>query len=42
MVLWGKDLPVDEIAVHAGTNSYELYCRVAKRIPRVDASGALT
>ena len=42
VVLWGKDLPVDEIAVHAGTNSYELYCHVAKRIPRVDASGAPT
>jgi alanine racemase len=40
VVLWGEGLPVDEIAAHAGTNSYELFCHVAKRIPRVDPSGA--
>ena len=42
VVLWGEDLPVDEIAAHAGTNSYELYCHVAKRIPRVDTTGEPT
>lgn len=35
VVLWGDGLPVDEIAARAGTISYELYCHVAKRIPRV-------
>jgi alanine racemase len=42
VVLWGHDLPIDEIAAHAGTNSYELYCHVAKRIPRVDVRGMPT
>ncbi|MFL6621198.1 MAG: alanine racemase [Sulfurifustis sp.] len=37
VVLWGEGLPVDEIAARAGTISYELYCHVAKRIPRVPA-----
>ena len=40
VVLWGEGLPVDEIAARAGTNSYELYCHVAKRIPRVNVNGA--
>jgi alanine racemase len=35
VVLWGAGLPVDEIATHAGTISYELLCHVAERIPRV-------
>ena len=40
VVLWGPDLPADEIAARAGTISYELFCHVAKRIPRVEAGGA--
>lgn len=35
VVLWGRGLPVDEIAACAGTISYELLCRVTERIPRV-------
>lgn len=31
--LWGKSLPVDEVAGHAGTISYELLCAVAPRVP---------
>jgi alanine racemase len=36
VVLWGEGLPVDEIAMHAGTISYELLCLVTERIPRVE------
>lgn len=36
VVLWGRGLPVDEIAAGAGTISYELMCHVAERIPRVE------
>ncbi len=35
VVLWGEGLPVDEVAAHAGTISYELLCQVTERIPRV-------
>lgn len=35
VVLWGKDLPADEVATHAGTISYELFCQVTARVPRV-------
>ncbi|MEK6770259.1 MAG: alanine racemase C-terminal domain-containing protein, partial [Pseudomonadota bacterium] len=37
VVLWGRGLPVDEIAAGAGTISYELMCQVAERIPRVES-----
>jgi alanine racemase len=40
VVLWGEGLPVDQIAARAGTISYELFCHVAKRIPRVEVNGA--
>lgn len=33
-VLWGADLPVEEMARHAGTIAYELLCRVSQRVPR--------
>ena len=33
-VLWGTDLPVEEVAGHAGTIAYELLCRVSQRVPR--------
>ncbi len=32
-VLWGPELPVEEIAAHAGTISYELLCSVSQRVP---------
>ncbi|MFO1505055.1 MAG: alanine racemase [Steroidobacteraceae bacterium] len=32
-VLWGPELPVEEIAAHAGTLSYELLCAVSQRVP---------
>jgi len=35
VVLWGNDLPIDDIAGCAGTISYELMCHVTERIPRV-------
>lgn len=40
VVMWGPGLPADEIAARAGTISYELFCHVAKRIPRVAVDGA--
>jgi alanine racemase len=33
VVLWGPELPVEEIAAHAGTISYELLCGVSQRVP---------
>lgn len=33
VVLWGDDLPVEEIARCAGTIPYELVCAVASRVP---------
>jgi alanine racemase len=39
VVLWGRSssfdvaLPVDEVALAAGTISYELLCAVAQRVP---------
>jgi len=33
-VLWGPELPVEEIAAHAGTIAYELLCRVSQRVTR--------
>ncbi len=32
VVLWGEGLPVDDIAQHAGTISYELFCGVTSRV----------
>jgi alanine racemase len=32
-VIWGEGLPVEEIAVHAGTIPYELLCGVSQRVP---------
>lgn len=36
VVLWGRDLPVDEVARHVGTISYELLCRVSQRVEYCD------
>ena len=32
VVLWGEGLPVDEVAMAAGTVGYELLCAVAPRV----------
>ena len=32
VIVWGRDLPVEEVARHAGTISYELLCRVSQRV----------
>src|SRR5581483_11165827 len=36
VVLWGDDLPVEEIAASAGTVAYQLLCGLAPRVPVVD------
>jgi alanine racemase len=33
-VLWGAELPVEQMAAAAGTNGYELLCAVSARVPR--------
>jgi alanine racemase len=40
VMLWGEGIPVDEVAMAAGTVGYELLCAVAPRVPvhEVDAS----
>jgi alanine racemase len=38
VVLWGNGLPVDTVADHAGTISYELLCHVTPRVPRIETS----
>ncbi len=35
VILWGNDLPVEEIAKYAETISYELLTHVNKRVPRI-------
>jgi alanine racemase len=32
-IVWGAGLPVEEVAVHAGTIPYELLCGVSQRVP---------
>ena len=32
VVLWGEGLPADEVASHAGSIGYELFCRVTARV----------
>jgi alanine racemase len=36
VVLWGEGMPIDEVAVSAGTVGYELMCALAPRVPVVD------
>lgn len=36
VVLWGKGLPVEEVADHAGTIGYELLARLPQRVPRIE------
>ena len=33
VILWGEGLSADEVASHAGTISYELFCKVTDRVP---------
>ena len=35
VILWGKEISVDEVAQQAGTISYELLCALARRVERV-------
>jgi len=36
VVLWGRNLPADEVAAVAGTISYELFCAITARVPVVE------
>ena len=35
VILWGKDLPIEEIAKKADTIAYELLCHVSDRVPKL-------
>lgn len=35
VIAWGEGLPIETVAEHAGTISYELMCNVTTRVPRV-------
>jgi len=37
-VLWGEGIPVDEVAIAAGTVGYELLCAVSARVPMQEDS----
>ncbi len=37
VTLWGEGIPIDELARSAGTNGYELMCRLAPRVKIVEA-----
>jgi alanine racemase len=39
VVLWGDGLPVEEIAEHAATISYELLCGVTGRVRVIERDG---
>jgi alanine racemase len=39
VVLWGGELPVEDIAAHAGTISYDLTCGMTKRVLFVEDEG---
>jgi alanine racemase len=39
VVLWGGDLPVEEIAGHAGTIGYELVCGMTRRVRFIEDNG---
>jgi alanine racemase len=36
VTLWGQGLPIDEVAISAGTIGYELMCALALRVPVVE------
>ena len=35
VILFGKELPVEEVATLAGTINYEIVCGISPRVPRV-------
>lgn len=37
VTLWGEDLSADEVALSAGTVSYELFCALANRVPQSES-----
>jgi alanine racemase len=39
VTLWGKGLPAENVAPFADTIAYELFCRIAQRVERVEKSG---
>lgn len=39
VTLWGKGLPAERVAPFADTIAYELFCRIAERVTRVEKSG---
>ncbi|MFZ1325386.1 MAG: alanine racemase, partial [Candidatus Contendobacter sp.] len=39
VVLWGRGLPVEEIAHQAGSITYELFCKVTPRVVVVESEG---
>ena len=34
--LWGELVDIDDVARRSGTISYELYCRLTPRVPRIN------
>jgi len=39
VTLWGRGLPAERVARYADTIAYELFCRIAERVRREEASG---
>ena len=37
VVLWGRGLPIEEVATAAGTIGYELACGITRRVRFVEA-----
>jgi len=33
VVLWGSEIPVEEVAAHAGAIAWDLLCGVSQRVP---------
>jgi alanine racemase len=42
VTLWGAGLPAEEIALHAETIAYELFCGVSQRVRMREVSGGGT
>jgi alanine racemase len=39
VVLWGDELPIEEVAKAVGTVNYELLCALATRVPMIEING---
>ena len=39
VILFGKELPVEEIAEKCGTINYEITCGISQRVPRIPIDG---